>query len=1117
MLGEPLAGLNPAQREAVLHAEGPMLVLAGAGSGKTRVLTTRIANLIREHGVEPSQILAVTFTNKAAGEMRTRLTRLLDGEPKGMWVGTFHAIGARLLRANAPYVKRTSAFTIYDEDDILGTVKRLMEAKRISTRDFTPKAVHSVISDAKNSLVLPPEYAALAADPLSRVAAQVYSDLERTMQEQNAVDFDDLLVLPVELFRAHPDRLEKYSRTFRYILVDEYQDTNRAQYMLIKLLGAHGNVAVVGDDDQCLVRGTAVMMADGTERPIETVRPGDLVRSGYGSGTFRAAPVAAVHERHGVRDGIAIVTTSGRRIVSTPEHVHFAGYALGIVPQTYFTYLMHRRGKGYRVGTTQVYTRGQARAVVGLQQRLHQEHADAIWVISTHASENAAREDEYIVSLRYGLPMLPFVARRTSSGGLVHDQAAIDRIFASVSTRDGAQRLFADRGLAVDAPHLRPRSRNANRRNVVVTLCGDRRGASPMHRISMVGNDAEGRDALAAMGLSVRPAKPGSRSWRHETANARYDVLFDTVDRIRQRFDVNLFRVARLGPASLPFTPAGSVMPGMAMFTGDGGYDTVTSVERMILTEPVYDLDIDKTHNYIANGIVTHNSIYGWRGADIRNILDFEKDFPNARVVRLEENYRSTQPILDLANVVIEGNTQRLGKTLRTSRTGGERVTLVRAADERDEAAYVIDEILGRRRLDRDSKLRDVAILYRTNAQSRAFEEALRRNGLPYSIVGAVRFYDRREIRDVMSYLKLIANPADEEAFRRAIAVPRRGVGDQALALLSEAARGAGVSMLDAAGRPDVLGTQRPGPRAALGDFAVLVASLREKAVDAGVDELIEGIIGAIRYGDFLRGEGPDAVERLDNVRELIASAAETVIDDGGEVGLRPLDHFLQRTSLVAGIDQLDANADAVAMMTLHNAKGLEFPVVFVTGLEDGLFPLARAYDDPKQIEEERRLFYVGITRAEKKLYLTYADHRRRNGELLPGRPSAFLTPIPKGMLETKETIRARSEGRSAFATFGQREDGDRESYRPSIRRPGVPVSLSRYGPSRFAEEQEVSQDAPAYRVGEKVKHKTFGSGVIAEMTGSGRELKVRVDFDDPAIGRKTLVAAQAGLERGWE
>ncbi|HXB23682.1 MAG TPA: UvrD-helicase domain-containing protein [Gemmatimonadaceae bacterium] len=1115
---EPLAGLNPAQRDAVLHGEGPLLVLAGAGSGKTRVLTTRIFNLIREHGVEPSQILAVTFTNKAAGEMRARLARLLGGEPTGMWVGTFHAIGARLLRANAKYVNRTSAFTIYDEDDIVGTVKRLMDAKGLSVRDLPPKVVHSVISDAKNALVLPSEYAKLASDPLSRAAAQVYNDLERTMQQQNAVDFDDLLLLPVELFRAHPDRLQRYSTMFRYILVDEYQDTNRAQYTLIKLLGSHGNVAVVGDDDQCLVRGTMIAMAEGPDRPIEAVRPGDLVRSGYGSGTFRPARVAAVHERSGVRDGVAIVTARGRRIVSTPEHVHFAGYVLGVVPQTHFTYLMHRRGKGYRIGTTQVYTRGQARPVVGLQQRLHQEHGDALWVISTHASENAAREDEYLVSLRYGLPMLPFVARRTSSGGLVHDQAAIDRIFTAVDTRDGALRLLADRGLAVDQPHLRPRSRNANRRNVVVTLCGDRRGASPMHRISMVGNDGEGRDALAAMGLSVRPAKAGSASWRHETANAQYDVLFDTVERIRERFDVNLFRVARLGSASLPFTPAGSVMAGMAMFTGDGDYDIVANVERVTITEPVYDLDIDKTHNYIANGIVTHNSIYGWRGADIRNILDFEKDFPAARVVRLEENYRSTQPILDLANVVIEGNTQRLGKTLRTNRRGGERVVLVRAADERDEASFVVDQIVKRRLADRQLALKDFAILYRANAQSRAFEEALRRERTPYRVIGAVRFYDRREVRDVMSYLKLIANPADEEAFRRAITVPRRGVGEQALGLLSEAARGAGVSMLEAAGRPDLVAALRPGPRAALAEFAVLLGTLREKAVDAGVDELLDAIVSSISYGDVIKSE-PDAAERLENLRELIESAAETVIADGGEVGLRPLDHFLQRTSLVAAIDHLDPNADAVSMMTMHNAKGLEFPIVFITGLEDGLFPLRRAIDSPytKELEEERRLFYVGITRAERTLYLTYADHRRWNGSIMEGIPSRFLKGIPKEMLEQHQTEAARSFGRSAFATFGQRDDRDPESYRPSLRRPGNPVSLARHGPTRFADEAEVSQDAPAYRVGERVKHKTFGSGVIAEMSGSGKELKVRVDFDNPDIGRKTLVAAQAGLERGWE
>src|SRR3954466_10802652 len=448
------AGLNAAQREAVLHVDGPLLVLAGAGSGKTRVLTTRLARLIDFHGVDPSQILAVTFTNKAAGEMKQRIARLLGRAPTGMWVSTFHAIGARMLRAAPHLVGRTPSFTIYDQDDTGSVVKRIMERHRINTKQFTPRGVQSAISDAKNALVTPDEYANLAMDPFSRAVAAVYRDLGEDLRVANAADFDDLLVLPVRLLAENPAELEKYRRRFQYILVDEYQDTNRAQYQLVKLLaGGHGNLCVVGDDDQ---------------------------------------------------------------------------------------------------------------------------------------------------------------------------------------------------------------------------------------------------------------------------------------------------------------------------------------------------------------------SIYGWRGADIRNILDFNKDFPDAHVVRLEENYRSTPEVLDLANVVISANKGRMGKTLRPTHASGERVTATRCLDERDEAEFIVEELVARRAQSSSITLRDVAILYRTNAQSRALEEALRKRALPYRIVGAVRFYDRREIRDLMSYLKLVANPADDEAFRRAIAVPKRGLGDATLEQLSAAARGAGVPMLAAAVRPDLVAAPRP-------------------------------------------------------------------------------------------------------------------------------------------------------------------------------------------------------------------------------------------------------------------------------------------------------------------
>ncbi|HET9004662.1 MAG TPA: 3'-5' exonuclease, partial [Gemmatimonadaceae bacterium] len=652
------------------------------------------------------------------------------------------------------------------------------------------------------------------------------------------------------------------------------------------------------------------------------------------------------------------------------------------------------------------------------------------------------------------------------------------------------------------------------------------------------------RLALESLALSVRPVRTGSMSWRHETSRASYAELQASTELIASRLPIEVLRVARLGrataegeTASLPFTAAASVMPGMAMFDGRGGFDVVTAVERVPLDCIVYDFNVEDTHNFIANGLLTHNSIYGWRGADIRNILDFEKDFPSARVVRLEENYRSTPEILDLANVAISANAERRGKTLRATRASGERVSAIATLDERDEADFVADEVLGRRSSMQRPMLRDFAVLYRTNSQSRAMEEAFRKRAIPYRLIGAVRFYDRREIRDLMAYLKLIANPADNEAFRRAVQVPKRGLGETTVEALADRADAAGVPLLAAASRPDLVAGLRPAARTGLADFASLMERFRVRAADSAVDELLRELIDAIKYGDYLRAEGPESAERLDNVRELITGAAETVADDGGEVGLTPLDHFLQRATLVAGVDSLDPNADAVTMMTLHNAKGLEFPFVFMTGLEEGLFPLSRAIHDgdPKLLEEERRLFYVGITRAEKKLFLTHAESRRRNGETLPSTPSSFLRDLPKELLEFRKTIKVRSQGRTSFGdasgvaggrgpasswrsgggssagSWGKTSSDWERGAKPSERRPGSPVArdAARMDPA------DESQDAPRYVAGARVKHRMFGSGTIAELSGAGPSAKVRVDFDDESVGRKTLVVAQAKLERG--
>jgi len=765
-----LAGLNPAQREAVLYGNGPLLVLAGAGSGKTRVLTTRITRLIGEQGVDPQRILAVTFTNKAAGEMRERVARQLGQEPAGMWMGTFHSIGARILRRAARHIQRTPSFTIYDEDEQLSVVKRLMERHRISPKQYAPRAIRAAISDAKNALVSVDEYSQLARDPFAQSVALVYADLESALRTSNAVDFDDLLLMPVRLWQSSERELQRWQKRFDHVLVDEYQDTNRAQYQFIKLLAnVHRNVCVVGDDDQ---------------------------------------------------------------------------------------------------------------------------------------------------------------------------------------------------------------------------------------------------------------------------------------------------------------------------------------------------------------------SIYGWRGADIRNILDFTKDFPNAGVVRLEENYRSTPPILELANAVISVNTSRMGKTLRPTRDGGQRAVLVRALDERDEADWILQDVLSRR-AQRGLMLRDVAVLYRTNSQSRALEEACRRHSVPYRLVGSVRFYDRREIRDLMSYLRLIANPSDDEAFRRAVAAPRRGVGDTTVEWLAERAAMADVSLFAAASRADILAEMRPAARTALGGFVDLVERYRARVSELAVDELLRELVIDIRYAEHLRSEGEEvARERLDNIRELINGAAETVADEGGEVGGTPLDAFLQKAALIADVDALrDVDADAVTLMTMHNAKGLEFPVVFITGLEDGLFPLARAYDDPPMLEEERRLFYVGITRAQQTLALTYAEERRRNGEMTRSRASSFLSAIPKGMLEERSTVKVRSTGRAVLSsmfgngysaarrgTFESPASFDDDSFShvsAARRRMGTPVTR-RIEPEDESQERDLS-------VGARVRHRKFGAGTIAEVTGVGREAKVKVDFDDESVGRKTLVVAQANLVAGAE
>ena len=749
--------LNPAQREAVEHVHGPLLVLAGAGSGKTRVLTTRIASLIDRHGVPPERIFAVTFTNKAAGEMKHRIGQLLDRDPSGLWIGTFHSLSARLLRREAGFLGFTPRFTIYDEDDRLSLIRRIMDQRNHSTKTFTPRAVQSIISSAKNRMLTPAQLAASSPfDRLIQVSADVFGAMGPALKAANAMDFDDLLLHPLTLFREHPDRLALYRERFQFVLVDEFQDTNRAQYELVRLLGAHTNVCAVGDDDQ---------------------------------------------------------------------------------------------------------------------------------------------------------------------------------------------------------------------------------------------------------------------------------------------------------------------------------------------------------------------SIYGWRGADVRNMRDFQEDFPGTRLVRLEENYRSTQIVLDAANGVIAENSGRIGKTLRTRRKGGELVTVLAAADERDEAEWIARE-LERRGGASESAYRDAAVLYRTNAQSRAFEEAFRRAGIPYRLVGATSFYDRREVKDLLAYLRLIANPADDEAFIRAIGIPRRGIGETSLSVLGAQAQAWGKPLLETARLASTVQELRPNVREAFQNFAAFIDRFVEGARHLPPADVLEQIIRGIDYETVLQAEGPEGADRWENVRELVASAAnwsEVVVPEEDDDGT-PLERFLAEAALLSSHDTIEGADDGVTMMTLHTAKGLEWPVVVLAGLEDGLFPLARAAEQPEGIEEERRLCYVGLTRAKDKLYVTWARARRRGGELRPGAPSRFLRAIPAAVIDEQRTTSLWAPGWGAGWSEGRR--GSRSSGRFGSRDTGRADTSARAAAEL---PEEASQDTPRFVKGERVRHRRFGSGTIQGLSGAGRDLKVVVAFDDAEVGVKNLLVAYAGLEREWE
>jgi DNA helicase-2/ATP-dependent DNA helicase PcrA len=1050
--------LNEAQRAAVTAPLAPVLVLAGAGSGKTRVLTHRIAWVIQAEGASPHGILAVTFTNKAAGEMRARVERLL-GIPSGaLWIGTFHGIAHRLLRLHWREAKLVQGFQIMDSEDQQRLIKKLLKAKELDETRWVPRELQWFINNHKDEGRRPAQLSD-GNDPTRREMIRLYAAYEEACERAGVVDFAELLLRAFELWRDNPQILAHYRHRFRHVLVDEFQDTNAIQYAWLRLLAPPneaGQPFVVGDDDQCLAAGTAVTMADGATRPIESVSPGDEIMSSYGTGAFRAAKVTEKFVRE--RDGqlICLHLRSGKVVKSTPEHTHFAGYLLGETPQTYFLYLMHKEGVGYRLGTSQVYTNGQVKSRIGFRQRAIQQHADAAWIIRTHPNENEARLDEMLTSLRYGLPTLPFTARK---GGAVN----------GLVTSDAALRLLEDTGLDPERPHHIPRSRNSKRHNIVITLCADRRGATPMHAISIAGVDGADRAALEALGLSIRPAKGAGKSWRFETVRADFGELMSIAKRIRLELDGQYVLKGRVLARSLPFITASSIRPGMVLATESAAFDIVDRIERENFAGFVYDLNVARTHNFIANGVVTHNSIYRFRGARAENLQQFRRDYPQAKLFRLEQNYRSTGTILEAANGLISHNASRLGKNLWTSGARGEPLRLYAAFNERDEAEFVTHRI--REHEAHGGLRREVAVLYRSNAQSRVFEEAFLSARIPYRVYGGLRFFERAEIKDALAYLRLIANRKDDASFERVVNLPPRGVGAKSLEVLRAAARTRGAGLWEAAGgAAAALGPKAAG---AVAGFMALIERLAHECAGRALHEQVDLVLkGSGLVEHHKRDKGERGETRVENLDELV-SAARGFAPEGAE--LPPLESFLAHAALESGEGQAAHWEDCVQMMTLHSAKGLEFPVVFLAGMEEGLFPHQRSTIDLDSLEEERRLCYVGMTRAMRALYLSYAEQRRLHGIDSYGQVSRFVREIPEELIE---------------------------EIRPRVQ-VSRPIAVGRFRP----EEPAVG----GVRLGARVRHGKFGDGVILNVEGNGAQARVQVSFERQ--GTKWLMVQYANLE----
>lgn len=1106
-----LKGLNKPQQEAVLHTDGPLLILAGAGSGKTTVLTRRIAHLIQEKGVSPFSILAITFTNKAAREMKDRIDKLVGEGAENIWVSTFHSTCVRMLRRDIDKIGYDRSFVIFDSTDQQTVVKDCLKELNLNDKNFPPKSVLEMIGRAKDELIEPQTYTNMyASDFKMSKVAKIYELYQKKLRQNNAVDFDDIIMLTIKVFLDHPQVLDYYQRKFRYILVDEYQDTNTAQYSLISLLAqGHKNLCVVGDDDQCLIEGTNITTPSGNI-PVENIVEGQRVLCAGGRGEVLPGIVEKKLIKEYEGPIIRIKTVGGKEIKATPNHIGFA--KLNPQPGIYYIYLMYKKSMGYRIGQTQGVRSRNGEIVNGLFVRLNQEHGDKMWILQVTATKEEATFYEQLYAFKYGIPTTVF---HGIGRGISLTQKYINRIFDEVDTESAAERLMDDLMIFEEYPHhicnAVMRGQSARQIINVTAFGGKKTGVSAgwcSHRICL---NTSGDGLKGKLKNEEFPIRSGNRNtWRVETERRDYDEANGYALKIAAvEENLEIVKRARLTEeTSFMYMPVSHMRPTMSMAVLEDGHIVEDIIEEVSVEQykgNVYDLSVPNYRQYISNGIVVHNSIYGWRGANIRNILDFEKEFKNCKVVKLEQNYRSTQKILDAANKVIKNNLGRKSKELWTENDEGHNIQLFKGNNEHDEAAFVTGEI---KRLCAEGKrsYKDFSILYRVNAQSRVVEDMLMRENIPYKIVGGLRFYDRKEIKDIIAYLRVIQNPSDNISLKRVINVPKRGIGDTTVGKAEDIANQRSCSIFSIiASAGDVPELQRAAAK--LDSFTTMIAKFRVLKEHMKVSELIKEVIEQSGIQKELEQEDTiEAQGRLENIKELISVALEFEAQSED----KSLEEFLSNVSLVADIDNVEEGVENIILMTLHSAKGLEFPVVFLMGMEEGIFPGYRSMGDETGLEEERRLCYVGITRAKENLYITNAFSRTLFGNTSYNKESRFLKEIPAELVDDLNRRAAEAASRMKANVV-----------RTHSAQPTQPVgtlggkSLSdfkrAYGLQTAADLQK-AMPATEFKVGDKVQHKKFGVGIITKVEKENGDYKLDIHFNGSGV--KRLMAGFAGLSK---